>query len=395
MSDVVSLHKAEYGQQPDVVTSAPGVVNLIGAHTESTDGYLMLFGMNRRAHVAASLRTDSSIRFFAADLNERKRTSTSALKYRQEDRFAGITKGVVSRLQTVGAHIRGVNVTITSEIPSGIGLGCSQAIGVALTTALAMLFDLDVEPIEVAQIAHYVEHSYEGLPVGLAEFIASAVAKRDHFLFIDTHRLDWTHIRADLAGGSFVGVNTYAPSALTPAEEASRQAECSNCLEIVAGHRNGCSFQDYTLSEMASRIGDLPGAARRYCLHIVTENERVLSCRAALGRRDIDRLGKLLTESHESLRDLYEGTTPEVDWLVKHALTVPGVTGARLAGGSTGTCALILGKADVSACLGDLTQEYEHIFGFHPHIFTLAPEDGVRVDYGGVREGIADQRRRY
>ena len=395
MSDVVSLHEAEYGEKPDVVTSAPGVVNLMGAHTESTDGYLLLFGMNRRAYVAASLRKDSSIRFYAADLNERKRTSTSALKYRQEDRFAGITKGTVSRLQTIGAHIRGVNVTITSGIPSGIGLGCSQAIGVALTTALAGQFGLDIEPIEGAQIAHYVEHSYEGLAVGLAEFIASAVAKRDTFLFIDTHRLAWTHIPADLSGASLVGLNTHAPSALTPAEEAVRQAECLNCLQIIAGHRNGCSFQDYTLGEMASSIDELPGAARRYCKHIVTENERVLRCRSAIAGRDIDQLGKQLTESHESLRDLYEGTTPEVDWLVKHALTVPGVTGARLAGGSTGTCVLILGQSEISARLGDLIHEYEHIFGFHPSIFTLAPEDGVRIDFGGVREGTADQRRRY
>src|SRR6056297_1837780 len=108
MSDVRSLHQAEYGEQPTVVTSAPGVVNLMGSHTEATDGYLLVFGMDKRAHVAASARTDGSMRFYAADLGERKRTSSSALKYRREDRFAGIVKGILSRLQTLGARVGGV-----------------------------------------------------------------------------------------------------------------------------------------------------------------------------------------------------------------------------------------------------------------------------------------------
>ncbi len=384
MSDVVSLHEAEYGEKPAIVTSAPGVVNFIGAHTESTDGYLLLFAMNKRASVAASLRDDGSIRFYAPDLNERRRTSASALKYRPEDRFAGLTKGVVSRLQTLGSRVRGVNVTVTSEIPTGIGLASSQAIGVALAYALSRLYGTPIDEIEAAQVGYHVERTYERLPVGFGDFLTSAVARGGHFLFIDSHRLDWTHVEASLDGVTLFGVNTHAPSALSAKEEALRQIECDRCLELLSGYGNGCSFQDFTLDEIASSIGRVPESARRYCLHIVAENERVLSCRSAMVRGDLDRIGKLLTESHESLRDLYEGTTPEVDWLVKHALTVRGVYGARLAGGSSGTCALVFGRADTNDGLADLLHQYERIFGFHPTVLACAPDDGVRVDY---REG--------
>ncbi len=381
MSDVASLHEAEYGQKPTIVTSAPGVVNFIGAHTESTDGYLLLFAMNRRASVAASLREDGSIRFYAADLNERRRTSASALKYRQEDRFAGISKGVISRLQTLGSRIRGVNVTVSSDIPPGIGLASSQAIGVALAYALSRLYGNAIDATEAAQVAYYVEHAYEGLPVGFGDFLTSAVARNGHFLFIDSHRLDWTHLEARFDGTALVGVNTHAPSALTTRDESLRQIECGRCLELLSGYGNGCSFQDFTLEELASSIGRVPESARRYCLHIVAENERVLSCRSAMARGDLERIGKLLTESHESLRDLYEGTTPEVDWLVKHAHTVSGVYGARLAGGSSGTCALVFGRMDADDGLDDLLRQYERIFGFHPTVLTCLPDDGVRVDF--------------
>ncbi|MFW5683711.1 MAG: hypothetical protein ACOC1I_02565, partial [Spirochaetota bacterium] len=203
-------------------------------------------------------------------------------------------------------------------------------------------------------------------------------------LFVDTHRLDWSHVPVDLNGTSIFGVDTQAPAALTPREEARRQADCAHCLELLSGRQNGCSFQDFTVDEIYASIGKVPESARHYCLHIVSENERVLSCLSAVRRREIARIGKLLTESHESLRDLYEGTSPEVDWLVKHAYSVPGVHGARLAGGSTGTCAVVLGDASAAERLQGMLREYERIFGFHPAVLPCAPDEGVRIDY---REG--------
>jgi len=153
MRDVGSLHEQEYHECPQVVATAPGVVNLMGAHTEATDGYLLVFGMDKRAYVAASRRDDGSMRFYAADLDERKRTSSSALKYRREDRFAGLCKGVISRLQTLGAHIGGLNVTVTSDIPAGIGLGASQAIGVATVADFADAFAHLARKIEIQTAA--------------------------------------------------------------------------------------------------------------------------------------------------------------------------------------------------------------------------------------------------
>ena len=202
-------------------------------------------------------------------------------------------------------------------------------------------------------------------------------------LFVDTHKLDWTYLPVDFDGALIYGVDTHAPSALSPSEEAGRQLDCVHCVEMMSGH-NGCSLQEFTEEELTSSIGRVPETVRRYCLHIVCENERVLHCRQALSRGDLRWVGKLLNESHESLRDLYEGTSPEVDWLVKHSHEVHGVYGARLAGGSTGTCALILASRDAEEHLRQMLREYERIFGFHPDVLTCRPDSGVAVE---SREG--------
>lgn len=384
MDDLASLHEAEYGEKPHCVASAPGVVNVMGAHTEQTDGYLLLLGSSSRARVAASPRSDGSMRFYAADTGERKRTSASALKYRHEDRFSGTAKGVLSRLQTLGARLSGINVTVASEIPSGVGFGASQAIAVALAAALAQIFHFRLNPVEAAQVAYYVEHTILELQVGFATFLGACVARPGHLLFVDTHRLDWKHLRAELNGAALYGVNTNAPAALTVEEELRRQRECIECLEELAGRRNGCSFQEFTAAELAASIGRVPETARHYCLHIVGENQRVLDSVAAVRRADIRGIGRLLSESHQSLRDLYEATSPEVDWFVKHVQTLPGVYGARLAGGSAGTCALVLAENGSDARMAAMLREYERIFGFHPVVVPCTPDGGVRFDY---REG--------
>jgi galactokinase len=347
--------------------------------------------MDKRATVAASPRTDGSMRFFAADTGERKRTSASALKYRHEDHFGSLAKGILSRLHTLGAHIAGVDVTVQSDIPPGIGLAASQAIGVAMALAVARVCGFSLGPVEAAQVAHFAEHSFAELPVGLSGFLASAVTRRDTMMLLDTHRLDWQYIPFDLDQTVIYGINTHAPSALNAQEEAERQIDCVECLSMLSEDDHGCSFQEFTVDQLYGSLGRVPEAARRYCLHIVSENTRVLGCADALRHRDPQWMGKLLGESHESLRDLYEGSSPEVDWIVKHSQALHGVYGARLAGGSTGTCALALAVRDSGDLIRELMHEYERIFGFHPDVIECMPDEGVREETGRIRASSAYQ----
>lgn len=382
--DIASLHRSEYGEPPITIASAPGVANLMGAHTEAADGYVLLFGMAKRAYVAVSPRSDHSLRFFASDLNERKRTSIAALRYKKEDRFANHPKGVIHRLQILGADIKGMNVTIASEVPSGIGLGASQAMTVALSGAISALCGFRLSESDIAQLAHFAEHTFSEIHVGLAGFLVSALAKSQTALLVDTHRFDWTHIPLDLNGCSLYGINTHAPSSSSDAENRTRIEECEVCLSFLSGRRHGTSLQDFSVDELSESVGQVPEDARRHCLHLVSENERVLDCVAALRAGDMGRLGRLLSRSHESLRDLYEVSSPEVDWIVKHAQEIDGVHGARLSGGGTGSCALALASKGAIDRIEETLHDYERIFGFHPELLHCSADSGVRID---LREG--------
>jgi galactokinase len=383
MTDVASLHKTEYRENPAVVASAPGVANLMGAHTEATDGLLLLFGMNRRAAVAVSARQDTSLRFFAPDIKERKRTSLSALKFRSEDRFANLAKGVVSRLQTLGAHVTGANITVVSDIPAGIGLASSQAIVDALAMALGRLYAFDVDAALAAQIGHNAERSFVGRDVGLSTFLASAVAREGTVLLVDTHTLDWTHIDFQLNGHHLIGIHTHSPSPLTEEEVARRKADCQLCTRLLCGTHGSSTLRDLSQQELYASLGVVPESARRHCLHVVAENERVSQVVAALRRDDLERVGRLMLQSHESLRDLYEVSTPEVDWLVKHAQEIRGVFGARLAGGTHSSCTLAIATAEAVEVMRERLHDYERIFGFHPDLVPCRPDDGVRIETRG------------
>ena len=381
MNDIASLHEEEYGEPPTVVASAPGVANLMGAHTEATDGLVLLFGLSHRATVAVSLRRDNSLRFLAPDLNERRRTSIAAIRYRSEDRFANLAKGVISRLQGLGVRIRGINVTVASDVPAGIGLGASQAITTAIALGFAEAYGLSVDGVDAAQIAHHAEHSFLGVNVGLSGFLAAALSQTGTVMLIDTHKMDWSHIRFDLNGHSLVGINTRAPSPSSPEESARRTADCELCLNILSGGKHATSLQDVSMQELYASLGLVPEQARRHCLHVVGENERVLQMVGALRHRDFEQIGRLLFQSHESLRDLYEVSTPEVDWVVRHAGEIHGVYGARLAGGSGSSCALAIASRDAVKLLGERLHEYERIFGFHPDLVQCGMDDGVRIDF--------------
>ena len=135
------------------------------------------------------------------------------------------------------------------------------------------------------------------------------------------------------------------------------------------------------MQELYSSLGLVPEAARRHCLHVVGENERVLQMVDALRRQDYEQIGRLLFQSHDSLRDLYEVSSPEVDWVVRHVADIHGVFGARLAGGSRSSCALAIASRDAIDGLLERLREYERIFGFHPDLVPCGTDDGVRIDF--------------
>ncbi len=384
--DLRSLHKSEFGAEPEVVVSAPGTINLMGEHTDYNEGLVLQVGLNRSVSVAMSRRKDSSLRFYAADFNERKRTTIANLKYKREDRWANYPKGVLFELLQLGLSFRGVDVTIAGDVPQGIGLGSSAALEVATAVAMKSLFAYELTDMQIIQCSSRAETVFMGLESEITDQFVSCVAREGHAVFLDVRTLEYSLIPVDLGDVGIYVTNSNVPQVSTQADFRQRKEECKECVVYLSKKKPGTALRDYSVHDLKTSMGWVPESIRRVCMHVVQENQRVLDAKRALISGDAGKLGKLMSRSHESLRDYYEVSCPELDWLVKRAIEIDGVTGSRMTGPGFGGCTVSLIRESAFAKYKERLEEYERIFGFTAEAFACRPSNGVSVSgRGGSR----------
>jgi galactokinase len=163
------------------------------------------------------------------------------------------------------------------------------------------------------------------------------------------------------------------------AEYNRRREECRKCVETLSVKKPGTALRDYSPADLRDSLGSIPETTRRKCLHVVEENARVLEAEEALRKKDLAGFGKLMNRSHESLRDLYEVSCPELDWLVKRAQETEGVYGSRLTGAGFGGCTITLIDEKAIPRYKEAILQYERIFGFRPEVYLCRPSGGARV----------------
>lgn len=387
MEKMIELHQKEFGAPPAVIAEAPGVLNLMGEHTDYNEGYILQMALDRAMRVAVSPRRDNSLRFFAADYNERKRTTIPNLKYKREDRWANHPKGVIHYVQQLGLPVHGLNMTIQGDVPEGIGLGASAALCVAAALAVNAFYGSPLKTPQLIQCAAQAENDFMDKKGTLTDFFVSALAQEGRALFLDLRSLDYEYIDLDLGSNRFLITDSNVPSTLTHKDEEldERKRLCGECFGILNERRPAKSLRDYSVREIKTGTGIMPEYMRRLCTHIVEENQRVLDIKEALQNRRYDMVGKLMNRSHESLRDNYEVSCPELDWLVKRALEIDGVWGSRLTGPGFGGCTLSLLQEQVIDTYRERLQEYEHIFGFIAEILLCRPAEGGRVIFSNEK----------
>ncbi len=377
--DIYSSHQAEYGHEPEIITEAPGVVNLMGEHTDFQEGYVLQAGIDLTVKIAISRRNDTSLRFFSADMGERKRTTIANLKYKREDRWANYMKGVLYELLQVGSTFKGLNLTVSGTIPKEIGLGSSAAVGVATALAARELFDFDLEDIQLVQVAYLSETAFMGKREKITDQLGTFYAGEGKAVFMDLRSLDYSQIPVNVGNIAFVLTESGVKQHGIQEEIEERYELCTDSLEVLRDRASQRSLRDYTVQDLKMGMGTLPESSRRLCMHVVRENERVLESVDLLEAGDGAGFGKLLGKAHESLRDNFEVSCPEIDWLVKRAGEMEGCYGAKIVGPGFGGCTLGLFSPDVLDEYQKRLDEYEHIFGFHPRYYVIKPRTGVRV----------------
>ncbi|GAB4370992.1 MAG: galactokinase [Spirochaetales bacterium] len=381
MNELVSVHSDEYGNPPNIIVRAPGVVTLLGDHTEATGGYALMFAMDRAINLAISTRKDSSLRFHSVDLRERKRSSLVNLKYKREDRWVNYLKGVIHAFLEAGfSGIKGLNVTISGSIPPGIGLGASTAMATAMAVGLQNLFHFSVTDRRLIDFIHEAESTFLERQSGYMQIVASLLGKENQGIILDTKFLEWKYVPIPIGKEKFLLTNSQVPGSVDEEELSQRWDDCRKCLDLLQRKRPGATLRDFSPRDIRESMGLIPESIRRRCLHVVEENQRVKEAEELL-RRNHDLLGlsKLLNRSHESLRDLFEVSCPEIDWLVKRSIETDGVLGSRLIGKGFGGCIITLLYDHALEEFQKHLEEYERIFGFKAVSFPCTPSSGAQV----------------
>ncbi|MBN1685985.1 MAG: galactokinase [Spirochaetales bacterium] len=378
MNEIVRFHRDEYGQEPEVIVSAPATINLMGEHTDYSDGKVLEFAVDRYLTVGVSRREDLGLRFYSANLNERKRTTVPNLKYKREDRWANYPKGVLHELLQLGYNIPGMELTISSNIEPGIGMGSSAALGVATAFAVSRLLKTDLSEFQIIQSASMAESSFVGIEQPLSDQLVCTVARKNSLVLLDLQTLDYTYIPFASKDVKLVLTASNVP-VVSPYEELQeRRTKYAECIALFKDHKLGSRLSEFTAVDLHNSMGMVPEELRRICLHVIEENERVSEAAAYLTRGDLLSLGRLINRSHESLRDNYEVSCPEIDWLVKRAWEIEGVLGSRLVGPGFGGCTLSLIRTDALDDYKTHIKEYDRIFGFSPEVVEIDIVDGVR-----------------
>jgi galactokinase len=364
------------------VFSAPGRINLIGEHTDYNDGFVLPIAINRRTYIAAAAGHNTRVRALAVDLNDFGEFDLREQRIEAEKRWLSYVAGTTWIIQRQYPSLRGVDLAIGSNVPMGGGLSSSAALEVATGKAITALSEIDPPPLALALYAQEAENTFVGARVGIMDQLAATFGKRGHAMLIDCRSLEMRRIPIHKVEAAIVVCNTNVKHELASSAYNQRRKECEIAVAILKQKMPAItSLRDVSLGDYRRVADDLPEPVRRRARHVVTENARTLQGAAALERGDLQEMGSLMKSSHESLRDDYEVSCPELDTIVELAWSYEGVFGARLTGGGFGGCSVNLVAHDrVNDFVAFIRERYERATRKLADVFVVDADDGVREE---------------
>lgn len=374
-----------FGQEPATVVRAPGRVNLIGEHTDYNDGYVLPVAIDRSIWMAAAPRPDRQVVLHALDFNQWTEFSLDNLQHDTQHPWSNYQRGVAFSLQERGFVLLGMNAVLSGDIPIGSGLSSSAAVEVAAAYTWQVLSGFSLNRVELALLCQRAENEFVGMKCGIMDQFISALGQRDHALLIDCRTLEHQLVKLGAADGSprpaatIVVCDTMKRRGLVDSEYNARRRECEEGVRLLQKHLPGIkALRDVSPAQFEHYQDSLPEVVRRRCRHIVYENERVLQSVEALRGGDLATFGRLMNESHISLRDDYQVSCRELDVMVEAAWQVEGVYGSRLTGAGFGGCTVSLVAEDaVERFRAHVAAAYQAAMGIEPQIYVCAVEDGV------------------
>jgi galactokinase len=364
------------------VIRAPGRVNLIGEHTDYNDGFVLPMAIAPEVTIVCRARDDGRVRFVSSafpdqiaefSVNEKIKTG--------EPKWANYIRGVAAELIGAGVPLVGMDAMLTNTLPVGGGLSSSAAILVATGLSLLTLAGTTMDPSRLALIAQKAEHEFAGVPSGIMDQTIVASGKAGHAMLLDCRDLSKHFVPLDKREIHVVVVNSMVKHELSGGEYAQRRKQCEAGVAFFQKANPSIkALRDVTMSQLEADKAQLDPVVYRRCRHVIGENARTTQSATDLAKRHYEEVGEKMVASHKSLRDDYEVSCPELDFLVESAMAVKGVYGARMTGGGFGGCivALVQPRA-IEHFNAAIETSYKKQYGKSPAIFVTDAMAGASV----------------
>lgn len=375
---VIELFQRIFAERPRYVVRSPGRVNLIGEHTDYNDGFVLPLAIGPAVWYAFSPAPGSRVTLYADDFQETATFEPGRLQ-RSRTGWLEYIKGVAHILNEAGYQPAGWKGCIMSDLPIGAGLSSSAALETGAIAAFAAVSDLALSAAETAKLAQRAENEWVGMNCGIMDQMASAGGVADSALLIDCRSLELQPVL--LPQDCMVAIlDTSSRRKLVESQYNSRREQC----EAAARFFSVSSLRELSLEQLTETPEQPDPTTYHRALHVVSENRRVLECADHLKEGNTRQAGRLLVESHESLRDLYEVSSPALDRIVEAALESRGCYGARMTGAGFGGCAVAMVCRDaVEQFSEDLKKGYHAGSGLTAAVYITRATNGTElIDVG-------------
>ena len=391
-ADIVAHFTKRFGQPPRWVVRAPGRVNLIGEHTDYNDGFVLPLAIDRAVWIALRPRDDRRVAVYSFDYNESREFSLDDLK-NEKAGWIEYLKGTAWSLQDAGHRLVGFDGVMQGDVPLGAGLSSSAAVEMATARALAVAGNLDWNPAKMAKLGQRAENKWVGVNCGIMDQLISAAGRANHALLIDCRSLETQPVPFP-PGTAVVVLDTSTRRGLVDSAYNQRRSQC----EAAAKFFGVSVLRDVTMEQFQKKAGELDEPACCSCccssrdndglddvtlrraLHVISENERTVQAAAAMRRGDAVETGRLMNESHQSLRDDFEVSSDALNVMVECASAHAACYGARMTGAGFGGCAMALIRADAAEdFVAKTAAAYEKKTGNKPAVYVCQATNGAEV----------------
>ena len=362
---------------------APGRVNLIGEHTDYNGGNVFPCAIDKGTYGLVKKRNDRKFRMYSenfADLGVMEFTLDELTNDKKHD-WANYPKGVIKMFLEAGQKIdSGFDILFSGNIPNGAGLSSSASIEMLTAIVLKDLFHLSIDPVEMAQLGKKTENLFIGVNSGIMDQFAIAMGKKDHAILLDCNTLKYAYVPVVLKDEVIVIANTNKRRGLADSKYNERRAECDEALAELQTKLPIKALGELSIEQFEANKDLIKSPIRqKRAKHAVYENQRTLKAQKELSAGNLAEFGKLMNQSHISLRDDYEVTGVELDTLAALAWEQPGVVGSRMTGAGFGGCTVSIVKKDkVDDFIKNVGEAYKNKIGYAVDFYIASVSDGAK-----------------